>query len=204
MRANHDSTRHRILDAGESLISKKGFNGIGLAEILAAAEIPKGSFYHYFGSKEAYGNALIEHYIEGYKLKLDALLDPDMRNATTAYQRLMGYWSDWLNSQSTCSDAKKCLVVKLSAEVADLSDDMRKTLKLGTDRVIKRLTACIEEGVLDQSIQINQPAAIVAQMLYQLWLGASLLSKLSTDRSAFELAMQVTEKTLSTPMYRST
>ena len=199
MRATHDSTRHRILDAGESLIAKKGFNGIGLAEILAAAEIPKGSFYHYFGSKEAYGNALLEHYIEGYKLKLDALLNADALNTVTARERLMNYWSDWLNSQSTCSDARKCLVVKLSAEVADLSDDMRNTLKLGTDRVIKRLTTCIEEGIVDQSIQINQPAAVVAQMLYQLWLGASLLSKLSGDRSSFELAMQVTEVTLSTP-----
>ncbi|WP_410211828.1 TetR/AcrR family transcriptional regulator [Aquirhabdus sp.] len=199
MRATHDSTRHRILDAGESLIAKKGFNGIGLAEILAAAEIPKGSFYHYFGSKEAYGNALLEHYIEGYKLKLDALLNADGLNSATARERLMNYWSDWLNSQSTCSDARKCLVVKLSAEVADLSDDMRNTLKLGTDRVIKRLTACIEEGIVDQSIQIKQPAAVIAQMLYQLWLGASLLSKLSGDRSPFELAMQVTEATLSTP-----
>ncbi|AXI02104.1 TetR/AcrR family transcriptional regulator [Aquirhabdus parva] len=197
MRATHDSTRHRILDAGESLIAKKGFNGIGLAEILAAAEIPKGSFYHYFGSKEAYGNALLEHYIEGYKLKLDALLNADGLNSATARERLMSYWSDWLNSQSTCSGARKCLVVKLSAEVADLSDDMRNTLKQGTDRVIKRLTTCIEEGIVDQSIQINQPAAVVAQMLYQLWLGASLLSKLSGDRSSFELAMQVTEATLS-------
>ena len=44
------SAKDQLFDCGERLIAHKGFVGVGLAEILSAAGVPKGSFYHYFGS----------------------------------------------------------------------------------------------------------------------------------------------------------
>ncbi len=52
-------TRERILAAGTTLFGQKGFNGCGLNEVLQAAGVPKGSFYHYFHSKEEFGVAVI-------------------------------------------------------------------------------------------------------------------------------------------------
>ena len=49
------SAKHHILDCGERLIANKGFVGVGLSEILSTANVPKGSFYHYFSSKERFG-----------------------------------------------------------------------------------------------------------------------------------------------------
>ena len=63
--------KHHILRCGERLIAAKGFVGVGLAEILAAAGVPKGSFYHYFGSKERFGEALLAQYLERYLAQLD-------------------------------------------------------------------------------------------------------------------------------------
>ncbi len=40
----------------------RGFTGMGLSELLKTAEVPKGSFYHYFRSKGAFGVALLEHH----------------------------------------------------------------------------------------------------------------------------------------------
>ena len=45
--------RQHILDTAKPLMLRKGFTAVGLTELLAAAGIPKGSFYHYFASKEA-------------------------------------------------------------------------------------------------------------------------------------------------------
>lgn len=42
-----------LLETGYTLVARAGFSGIGLQEILSAADVPKGSFYHYFPSKEA-------------------------------------------------------------------------------------------------------------------------------------------------------
>ena len=52
--------REKILATGQRIIAGKGFSGVGINEILATVGVPKGSFYHYFGSKEAFGEAMLE------------------------------------------------------------------------------------------------------------------------------------------------
>ena len=51
MNTRHDNTRQHILETGQRIIVGKGFASVGLNEILSAAGVPTGSFYHYFDSK---------------------------------------------------------------------------------------------------------------------------------------------------------
>lgn len=53
----HD-TREHLLATGEQLCMQRGFTGMGLSELLKTAQVPKGSFYHYFRSKEALERSL--------------------------------------------------------------------------------------------------------------------------------------------------
>jgi TetR/AcrR family transcriptional repressor of nem operon len=193
MRTTYDDNKQHILDCGRPLIESKGFSAVGLAEILQAAAIPKGSFYHYFASKENFGRALLDRYFLDYGQRLDDLLRPsDM----PAFERLMRYWSQWLKSQAGDSIDAKCLVVKLGAEVADLSESMRESLRQGTDEVIRRLRDCIVLGQQEGSVSDQIEAQQSATMLYQMWLGASLLSKLRLDDSALQDALTVTRRVL--------
>ena len=107
--------RHSILETGQRIMAGKGFSAVGLNEILTAAGVPKGSFYHYFGSKDAFGEALLENYFEDYLANLDEILcQPDL----TMAQRLMNYFCEWQETQSFFNCQGKCLAVKLGAEVA--------------------------------------------------------------------------------------
>ncbi|MBC7682715.1 MAG: TetR/AcrR family transcriptional regulator [Ferruginibacter sp.] len=199
------TAKHHILDCGERLIATKGFVGVGLAEILAVAGVPKGSFYHYFSSKERFGEALLARYMERYVQGLDAMFRPD---GAPGHERLMRYWQHWNNTQcatgcdtdNPATTSTKCLVVKLSAEVADISEAMRMTLRDGTDQIVQRIALCLEDGRADGSVPSHLSAPATALSLYQLWLGASLLSKLRRDNSPFAHAMLVTQQILdSTP-----
>ena len=193
MRPQHPDTRQHILDTGSRIIAGKGFSCVGLNEILQAAEVPKGSFYHYFKSKELFGQAMLEGFFEEYLGRIDALLaTPGM----SARERLLCYWQQWVETQCEGCDDQKCLVVKLSAEVADLSEAMRLTLRDGTGRVINRLADCVAAGVADESLPALNPDD-TARTLYQLWLGASLLAKLHRDASPLEQAMRATLQLLS-------
>lgn len=84
------------------------------------------------------------------------------------------------------------MVVKLGAEVADLSDDMRIALCKGTKRLMAQLAICIAEGMTDGSLDDQLDPEKTAEMLYQMWLGASLLAKLQRDRAPLEHAMETT------------
>lgn len=188
-----DSVREHILATGQRIMASKGYSAVGLNEILKDAGVPKGSFYHYFGSKDAYGVALLEAYFADYLANLDATLSQPNSNMA---QRLMHYWQQWQATQSFQDCQGKCLAVKLGAEVADLSENMRLALKQGTAGIVKRLSTAIEAGVAEGSLKINNTPAHVAESLYQLWLGASVMAKIVRNKQPFESAMQLTQQSL--------
>lgn len=185
--------RDNILAHGMRIMAGKGFSALGLNEILSAAGVPKGSFYHYFGSKEAFGEALLEHYFADYLAELGATL---CAPGLTMTQRLMNYWQNWQDTQSFYHCQGKCLAVKLGAEVADLSEAMRHALQRGTSGITDRLARAIEDGGAEGSLSVVGSPVEVAQSLYQLWLGASVMVKIVRHPQPFATAMITTRQIL--------
>ncbi|KQR76341.1 TetR family transcriptional regulator [Burkholderia sp. Leaf177] len=185
--------RENIIAVGQRLIGARGFSAVGLNEILSEAGVPKGSFYHYFGSKDAFGVALLESYFDEYLEDLDqTLAQPGLNMA----QRLMNYFRIWQETQSFYDCQGKCLAVKLGAEVADMSEAMRTTLNRGTAGIVTRLSRAIKTGVSEGSLSIEGDTASAAQSLYQLWLGASIMVKIVRNLQPFEMAMKTTQQML--------
>jgi TetR/AcrR family transcriptional repressor of nem operon len=182
-------TRASILAAGQRLMAGKGFSAVGLNEVLSDVGVPKGSFYHYFASKDAFGEAMLDSYFDEYLADIDATL---RKPGLTMAQRLMNYWQSWQETQSFLDCQGKCLAVKLGAEVSDLSEPMRLALKQGTSGITARLARAIETGVAEGSLSIDAEPAQVAESLYQLWLGASVMVKIVRNRQPFEAAMTST------------
>lgn len=192
MKKPAQDTRQHILEVARALMTGKGYTAVGLAEVVAAAGVPKGSFYYYFKSKEEFGQALLENYFSAYLAQIDGLLG----GAGTAKQRLMAYFQHWTTTQGIDLPVDKCLVVKLGPEVCDLSEDMRLVLRQGTDAVIARIAQCIVQGQADGSIANATAAPVLAESLYQLWLGASLLGKVNKHGAPFETARLTTQQLL--------
>lgn len=193
MRRPPEETRQQILDVARSLMTSKGYTAVGLAELVAAAGVPKGSFYYYFKSKDDFGKQLLEEYFSRYLSTMDRLL----LGQGTGSERLLAYFHHWANTQGADLPDEKCLVVKLGPEVCDLSDDMRTTLKSGTDTIVERIQACVAQGLKDGSLSGSLDPHALAESLYQLWLGASLLAKVGHSTAPFDVAMSTTRQLLS-------
>jgi TetR/AcrR family transcriptional repressor of nem operon len=185
--------RDKILATGQRIMGGKGFSAVGLNEILAASGVPKGSFYHYFASKEAFGVAMLESYFDDYLADMDRML---RKASGPVAKRLENYFQAWQDNQSFEDCQGKCLAVKLGAEVADLSEPMRATLDRGTTGIVGRLTQAVEAGVTDGSLSVEEAPADVAQSLYQLWLGASVMVKIVRNTGPFHKAMATTRHIL--------
>jgi TetR/AcrR family transcriptional repressor of nem operon len=186
-------SRQRILDAAAQIIGKKGFAAVGLNEVLLSAKVPKGSFYHYFSSKDAFGQALLESYFQIYLAEMDQIFQPAIASEA---QKLMTYWQRWLDSQTRHHDFGKCLVVKLGAEVADLSESMRLELERGTAQIISRLAAALSRGSEQGCFVLQDSPQTVALRLYQLWLGASVMAKITRTTAPLDEAMSATRQVL--------
>ncbi|MCE0538114.1 TetR/AcrR family transcriptional regulator [Kineosporia rhizophila] len=186
-------TRVALLDSAEKIFSRKGYAGVGINEVLSSIGVPKGSFYHYFASKDAFGEAVITFYFEHYLLEMDQIMGDSGR---TWADRLMAYWQNWRETQSLDECQGRCLAVKLGAEVADMSEPMRLALKTGTTGVIDRLARALEGGAEDGSLTLDGEAHAMAQSLYELWLGASVMAKVNRSLQPMDNAATVTRRLL--------
>lgn len=184
--------RSHILDTGLEIIAHRGFTAVGLAEVLATAGVPKGSFYHWFASKEAFGEAMLDRYFEDYLQRLEKVLSAPGQDAR---ERLLAYFAVWSTSQSPGACGQPCLVVKLAAEVSDLSEVMRLSFSRGTRRVEDRLSRILEEGLRAGTFSNLEPAS-TAGVLYSTWLGATLLAKLSKTDLPLTTALDFTRNLL--------
>jgi TetR/AcrR family transcriptional repressor of nem operon len=165
------TTKERILDAAEELMLAKSFHSVGLNEILTAVNVPKGSFYHYFQSKEQFGVELIRHYVADatvYKRKmlLSAESEPNPLERLSTY--LNGSIAKMLEN-----DCKQCcLVLKLGTEVSTMSDSMREVLAHGMRDWVGVYEKLIREGqqkkVMDRALDPSAAAAVV----HDYWMGA--------------------------------
>ena len=200
MNSETKSTRQTILDTAQLIVSRKGFSAVGLNEILQAADVPKGSFYHYFNSKDAFGVVLLDTYFDHYVQGIEQLFQqPELSGGA----KLMRYWQTWVDNQTGCTDAGKCLAVKLGAEVSDLSEPMRLALQRGTARTIELLAQALQHGIEDGSLQAQPHPESLARRLYALWLGTSVMSKITRTSAPFDEALLLTQHLLQ-PIDRGT
>ena len=191
-----NDTRSQILTTGRRLTAKQGYTGVGLSTLLKEAGIPKGSFYHYFASKEAYGCALLSEFMTEYSLRLNAsLTHPDM----DARSRFLTYFEGWREKQLSPNLEDRCLVVKLSAEVADLSENMSSILQKGVSDIIAHLAQTLEQGEDEGTIASLQDPRALAEMIYHMWLGASLVASISHSDGALNSAMDATRALVPAP-----
>ena len=192
--ARFADTRQKILDSARGIILGKGYAAVGLNEILSNAGVPKGSFYHYFKSKDDFGRVLLEEYFSEYLIKIESCLG---NRELPAVQRLLNYFEHWLDSQCSDCQEEKCVVVKLSAEVTDLSEQMRQTLQQGIQKVQARLTQCIAEAIDADELKLQQQPEELAHELYYMWLGATLVGKVNRTPDALQFCMRTTRQRLS-------
>ncbi len=186
-------TRQNILDTAQELVIRKGYSAVGLTEVLTAAGVPKGSFYHFFKSKDAFGEAMMQDYFDDYLADMDRIVAAPGR---TCAERLMTYWQQFYDKQLVDDCRGRCLVVKLAAEVCDLSESMRIVLKDGTAGIIDRLSAMVGGGLEDGSVSIEGTPQLTADALYQAWLGASVLAKVNRDPGHLDRVMALTRHML--------
>lgn len=190
MQSRNPDTQAHILAIGRRLTAKSGYAGVGLSELLKVAGVPKGSFYHYFPSKEAYGVALLREFANDYQDKLSKTLEHPGKDARS---RLIAYFTQWRKQQTSDVLEERCLVVKLSAEVADLSPEMSRVLEQSVQSIVSHLAATLREGVADGSIGEHENSRELAATIYHLWLGASLVAGLSNSNAALTSALRTTK-----------
>ena len=172
-------TREHLLQVGLRRIRSVGYAATGVKEILDEADVPKGSFYHYFPSKEAFAKEVLEVYARGENERAEKIL----RNGKgPPLKRLRRYFEELIAVYGPPAKISGCLVGNLSLEMADHSDSIQSLLHQSFSRwqagIAGILQEAMDRGYLAKS---NKPQEL-ASFLLNNYEGAMLRSK--ADRSS--------------------
>lgn len=179
-----DAPRARLIRHGVAILTEKGFSAVGIEEILAAAAVPKGSFYHCFAGKEAFGLALIDAYADYFATKLDRWFD-DVQRAPL--DRLRDFVADAQAGMARFDFRRGCLVGNLGQEMGVLPEPLRVRLIEVLADWEARTARCLRAAQQAGEIGPDADCAGLAQFFWIGWEGAVLRAKLERSPAPLDL-----------------
>jgi TetR/AcrR family transcriptional repressor of nem operon len=178
-----DAKRQRLIDIGTAIFTQKGFSSTGLDEIVQQAEVPKGSFYYYFASKEEFAHAVIRNYAGYFAKKLDRTLGDE---SLAPLARLKAFAEDATHGVLRYEFKRGCLVGNLGQEMASLEAEFRVVLLQVLDEWRERFRTCIDAAKAAGEIETTVDSAALAHFFWSAWEGAVLCAKLEESTRALD------------------
>lgn len=181
-RENQD-TRAELIRSGLEQLTESGFASSGIDQILKKVKVPKGSFYHYFASKEVFGQVVIETYANYFANKLDAcLLDESYSPLTRISNFVEGAQMGMIRHQFK----RGCLVGNLGQEVDLLPESFRQQLIDIFHSWQHRIANCLNAAKMQGEISNTANCALLAECFWIGWEGAVSRAKLVQDTQPLE------------------
>lgn len=173
--ATRTDTRNALVWCGTELLTERGFQITGIDEVLKRVGVPKGSFYHYFKSKEHFGHAVIDNYETYYAKKMDRIFND---YSQSPLQRLVNFTVNAKNGMVKFDFKRGCLIGNLGQELAALDTQFRERLEGVLLSWEKRVADCLREAIDIGELAPGQDPQALSRFFWVGWEGAILRSKL--------------------------
>lgn len=158
----HLARRNAILDSARRLVYTKGYEQMTIQDILSDLGISKGAFYHYFDSKGAVLNALVERMVTEEVLPLILPIVQDQN--LSAVKKLERYFDTGLRWKSA---QKPLMLALLRVWVADENAIVRQKMFTRTvSQVTPLLTAIVRQGVQEGVFTTAYPEQVGQVIIY--------------------------------------
>lgn len=174
-------TRDHLIATGLKLLHARGFHACGVQDITAAAEVPKGTFYTHFDSKERFGADVLGRYWEQRASRAQTILSDESR---APLERLKAYFAS--KAQVTGPFDKGCMIGNFSAEMAADSRLVRDRLGAVLAAWTQMLATCIREARSAGELKTEQDPEAIAAFLIDAFEGAVLRTKVDRDGTALK------------------
>lgn len=169
------NTKAVLLRAGLVWLTSSGFNQSSLDTILSSVQIPKGSFYHHFDNKEAYGLEVLAHYRQFFEAKLSKHFS-DTRYLPL--QRLSHFMIDASNGMAKYQFSRGCLIGNLELELPQLPDAFRHAIVATYNSWQALVGQCLSLANTQGQIAADKDIAVLAEIFWIGWEGAVARARL--------------------------
>lgn len=173
-------TKERLLDAAQGLMLSKGFAATTVDEICEAAKLTKGSFFHYFKSKDELGRVLLERFCaDGQKLReAFAGADPDPLKRVYAYL-------DNVTKEVSRPPFKGCLLGMFAQELCERSPKIRASCEEGFASWAEAFGGALAKAKAKHAPKKSFNPQGLAEHLIAVLEGSIILAKAQQDPGVF-------------------
>ena len=165
--AAHAVRRDTFLDAAQRLIQAKGYEQMSVQDVLAEVGTSKGAFYHYFDSKAALLEGVIDRMVVVATASLQPLLDDPERTALEKFNGMFQGLASWKTQR------RDLLIAVLETWLSDDNAIVREKFRREVVATITPvLTAIVRQGVREGTFSVTSPEH-AARVTVALLLGAN-------------------------------
>jgi TetR/AcrR family transcriptional repressor of nem operon len=173
LREMHE-TKRRLIMAGLQLMLERGYNGVGIQDLLEETGVPKGSFYHHFRSKEDFALQALDAYAANAQALLDATLSDGSR---PPLERIRNFF-EAVRASYEEQGYLGCFMGALGQELSGASEVFRHKVEGCMGAIAARIAICLEEARSRGDLPANTDPVQMADVLVDAWEGAALRTRL--------------------------
>jgi TetR/AcrR family transcriptional repressor of nem operon len=186
------ATRRKILKEAAQLFALKGFHDTKVDELIKAAEVTSGAFFHHFKGKEDLGFSVIDHHMEERSKALDRIekslpATNEQDPLDRVFRRLDAAREMIIRRRNTKGG---CLIGNLSAALSDTRPEFRKRLSECFDEMAAEFQSHLAEAAADRGLTDKVDPWELARYIVSVIEGAIMLSRTQRDISLIEQQIQ--------------
>ena len=168
------NTKEKLIQAGSQLFLVNSYHGTGINDVLKICDVPKGSFYNYFPSKEDFALEVV-----AYQMRNSAeFVKENLCNERLApLDRISAYLEAISQGLVDCHFAMGCPFGSLAQEMSNLSPKLREVLTEAFEIQVTHLADCIRTGQRRGDIKASLDCEETAGFIMSSLQGAQIMAK---------------------------
>lgn len=191
-----DHSKQLLLEAGARLLTEHGYHGTGIKRVLDEVGVPKGSFYNFFPSKEAFVADIVYQYGDDVSTEFQQAIAG--HEQAPALLRLWYSFHNKVRKREAAGESCACLLGALSAEIAQASPLCNQALADVQRRWTGALESLVRRARLEGHIATDAEDNALAMLIFNCWQGGLLQYQLSGDSDALLTQLKTLMNSLAT------
>ena len=180
-----ESTREALIAAGIVQLSANGYHGTGIKQILDEVKVPKGSFYNFFASKDAFVAELIKAYSLDLIQQIRRFFEQEGAHMNSL-ERLKAITQYSLYKYENLAFKHSCLIATLSADIDESNTLCQTALNQSVQDCLLEFSKLFETAQQEKSLRDDIEALALAKLYWTSWQGVLLRMRVSKNRQEAE------------------